>query len=227
MIPKSVAEFRADYRSKNLSGFYSGVGHLCFTSFVWLGVVALCVANLRHVTALQWLTVPLTFVYSNFSEFKGHSGPMHHKTKGFGLIFRRHALEHHNYFTHDAMACETTRDYKMILFPPIMTLFFFGLFGFPIWLLVYYIFLMNVALLFAITSIGYFLNYEWLHLMYHLPEESRITRLPLLKQLKHHHMVHHNKQLMSNYNFNITYPICDWLFGTTYKEKAVLQPAIK
>jgi len=30
-------------------------------------------------------------------------------------------------------------------------------------------------------------------------------------------MHHHNSSLMTRYNFNITYPLCDHLFGTVYR----------
>ena len=28
----------------------------------------------------------------------------------------------------------------------------------------------------------------------------------------------HDRRLMTRYNFNITYPICDYLLGTVYKD---------
>ncbi len=39
-------------------------------------------------------------------------------------------------------------------------------------------------------------------------------------RLRHHHTVHHDPRLMNRYNFNITYPIFDWLFGTWYRGSA-------
>ena len=67
------------------------------------------------------------------------------------------------------------------------------------------------------TAILYFLNYELLHFAYHCDPESFIGRLPLMSRLREHHIVHHDKQLMTHYNFNISYPICDALFGTRYR----------
>jgi hypothetical protein len=75
----------------------------------------------------------------------------------------------------------------------------------------------NVGYLFALTSIGYFLNYEWLHFSYHTAEDSWIARLPGVATLRRHHTLHHDQALMSHYNFNITYPITDWLRGTYYR----------
>ena len=39
-----------------------------------------------------------------------------------------------------------------------------------------------------------------------------------MNRLRQHHIAHHNRKLMTRYNFNITYPICDRLFGTLYRE---------
>jgi sterol desaturase/sphingolipid hydroxylase (fatty acid hydroxylase superfamily) len=59
-----------------------------------------------------------------------------------------------------------------------------------------------------------------LHLCYHAPENSWLGKLPGLAYLREHHRVHHSQALMRNYNFNITYPLMDLLFRTTYQGKA-------
>ena len=50
---------------------------------------------LDDVEPLEWLTVPLAFLYANLSEYLGHRGPMHHKTRLLAGIFQRHTVEHH------------------------------------------------------------------------------------------------------------------------------------
>jgi len=74
----------------------------------------------------------------------------------------------------------------------------------------------NVAWLAVATGIAYFLNYEWLHFAYHCDPQSRIGRIPGVRTLRNLHLHHHNPRLMTHYNFNITYPIGDWLFRTLY-----------
>ncbi|HUK89389.1 MAG TPA: fatty acid hydroxylase family protein [Blastocatellia bacterium] len=219
MVPAAITSYRVDYRSANVSPRYSGVIHFLFTSTVCLGIMAYAILHVSHVTGLQLLTVPITFMYANLVEYLGHRGPMHRKTGFLSIIFERHALQHHSFFTHDAMECESPRDYKMILFPPIMIVFFFGLFAVPIGFLIRYALGANVALLFVTTSVGYFLNYEWLHWLYHQSPDSFFGRLPFIGGLRRHHFHHHNKMLMGRYNFNITYPICDRLLGTTYRQR--------
>lgn len=216
MIPKAVLVFRKEYRQAHISKYYSGVFHFCFTSLVALSAIAYAILHLQRVTAAEWITVPITFLFANFVEYKGHRGPMHHATKLGYLLYRRHSLEHHRFFTHDAMSYESSRDFKMVLFPPVMILFFIGLHAVPVGLALYYLVSANVAFLFVIVAVGYFLTYEWLHFCYHLPEDTWIGRLPFMKRLRRLHTDHHNLALMNQYNFNITFPICDALFGTRY-----------
>ncbi|MEO8877025.1 MAG: sterol desaturase family protein, partial [Polyangiaceae bacterium] len=101
---------------------------------------------------------------------------------------------------------------------PILFFFFLGVIAAPIALLLFTIATPNVAWIFVAVAIGYFLIYEWLHFSYHLREDSIVGRNRLLRALRRHHQTHHDKALMGKYNFNISFPICDWIFGTTHHE---------
>ncbi len=214
-----VERARAKFRKENISPKYSGQLHLTLTLIVTLGIITASLWFLQGPTWVEWLTVPITFTYANLSEYLGHKGPMHHPTKLLALIYRRHSIEHHSFFTDTEDTIESPDDFKAVLFPSIMLLFFFGAFATPVAILIYFLLSLNIALLFVFTSTSYFLIYELLHLSYHLDKSSWIARLPFMAQLRHHHTVHHNRELMANYNFNITFPICDTIFGTTYKPK--------
>lgn len=220
MDQDAVGEFRARYRREHIGPRYSGIAHLCFTSFGCLGAMALCAWNLHAVRWWEWLTVPVTFLFANFAEHAGHRGPMHHPRKGLGLVFERHTRQHHRFFLPDRMAFEGVRDFKAVLFPPILLLFFFGCFALPVGLPLALLASRNVGWLFALTAVGYFLNYEWLHFAYHTAEDSWVARLPGIAALRRHHTLHHDPALMSHYNFNITYPIADRLRGTCYRRPA-------
>jgi Fatty acid hydroxylase superfamily len=91
---------------------------------------------------------------------------------------------------------------------------FLGAFGTPVALAVGLLLSANAGWLFAITGLLYFLNYEYLHLAYHLPEHHWVSRLPFMARLKRLHTLHHDQSQMAHRNFNITYPLGDWLFGT-------------
>lgn len=215
----STTQFREAYRQKYIGPNYSGRAHFAFTSAVSLGLIAWAVTRLHEVQPLEWLAVPLTFVYSNFSEYFGHRGPMHHPRPGLGKIFERHTRQHHVFFTSERMQFDSSRDYKAVLFPPILVTFFLIAFGTPIALLLTKLFSSNVGWLFAITGTAYFFNYELLHYAYHTPPDSWISRLPGMAAMRRHHTQHHDQSLMSHKNFNITYPIADWVMGTLHRSK--------
>lgn len=219
MVSQAVEQARAAFRERHISKHYSGPLHLATTVSISLFVALLCAVALHEVTALEWLTIPLTFLYANLSEYLGHKGPMHHRTRFLALIFERHTIEHHAFFTDEVATYDTSQDFKAVLFPPVMLLFFIGCFALPVGALLYFLLSPNVCFLFGLTVILYFLNYELLHFAYHMDPGSAVGRLPFMDRLREHHTHHHDRQLMNRYNFNITFPICDRLFGTAYKEQ--------
>jgi len=218
MNSSTVEQARADFRERRIPTRYSGPLHLATTITASLAVALACVLLIDSVRPLEWLTVPLTFAYANLSEYLGHRGPMHHRTRFLGAVFQRHTVEHHSFFTNEAPYFDSTRDYRAVLFPPILLVFFIGCFAVPAGAVLYFIATPNVAFLFVCTAVLYFLNYELLHFSYHCRPDSRVGRLALVSRLRRHHITHHDRELMTHWNFNITYPVCDYLFGTLHRE---------
>jgi hypothetical protein len=216
-LPEHVARFRTEYRRAEPGRHYLGWAHFAFTSLASLAVITFALSHLSQVRPLEWLTVPVSFLVANVAEYFGHRGPMHHRTKGLGLVYRRHTQQHHHFFTHEAMAYEATHDFRMVLFPPVLLLFFLGTIATPVGALFFALGSPNAGWLFVATGMGYFLSYEWLHFCYHLPAEHWLARLPLLGRLRRHHTVHHDLRRMGHFNFNISFPLCDWLLGTSWK----------
>lgn len=215
--PETVENARADFRASRIPRRYSGPLHLATTVTVSLLVAVASAMLLRDVQPLEWLTIPLTFLYANLVEYLGHRGPMHNKTRFLTAVFQRHTVEHHAFFTDEAPSFESTRDYRAVLFPPILLFFFIGGFALPAGALLYIVASPNVSFLFVLTAVLYYLNYELLHFAYHCDTQSVVGRLPFINRLRKRHIAHHDKSLMTKYNFNITYPICDYLFGTLYE----------
>ncbi|MBI3557490.1 MAG: fatty acid hydroxylase family protein [Deltaproteobacteria bacterium] len=213
-IPSLVKEYRVKIRKRHDQALYSGLAHFAFTASVALSGIILALCQVKNLSWKDMLIVPITFAYANLVEYLAHRGPMHHRTRGLGLIFTRHTVEHHHFFTHQAMAVERTRDYKIVLFPALLIVFFFGFFASPVGLLAYRLISPNAGYLFVATALGYFLNYECFHLIYHLNDDHFVTRLPGVGILRGHHARHHDPVLMSRFNFNITWPLCDLLFRT-------------
>jgi hypothetical protein len=210
-------EWRDLYRGAEISARYQGWLHFAFTTVGSLAAIAYCASRLHNVVAFEWALLPIFFLISNFGEYLGHRGPMHHRRERLAIIFKRHTLHHHHFFTSEAMECESTRDFAIVLFPPVMLLFFMGGMALPIGALFYFLVSPNAGWLFAIEGISYFLLYEWLHFTYHQSPNGPIGRLAFVAALRRHHQAHHDPALMGDWNFNITFPIADWIMGTIYR----------
>ncbi|MCH8861224.1 MAG: sterol desaturase family protein [Proteobacteria bacterium] len=219
-MDQTTASYREAYRKRYIGRRYFGPAHFAFTFLVSAGVIAWCAAQLASVTAWEMAAIPLTFLYSNLVEYFGHRGPMHHPTKGLKGIYERHSRRHHRFFTNQEMAFDSSADFHAVLFPPVLVIFFTAVFALPVGLALGALASPNTAYLFVLTSLAYFLNYELLHFAYHLRLDHPLLRFSLLKTLRLLHLRHHQPALMSKYNFNITYPIGDWLFGTLYRPPA-------
>jgi hypothetical protein len=212
-----VGSYRDEYRRAHIPVYYRGWLHLLFTFGIGGAAFIACLLRLDHVQPLEWIAVPLTALYVNLAEYWGHRGPMHHKRRGLGLVYERHTRQHHRFFTDVTMPVDSLRDLRAVLFPPVLMTFFLAVFAVPAGLLLARFTSDNVGWLFAATALGYFLNYEFLHLAYHLPGNYAVARWPLVGRLKRLHEAHHDPRLMAHYNFNISYPLGDWLFGTLWK----------
>ncbi len=219
MNEDAVRNYRKHFREKYIAQDYNGRRHLVMTVLSTFAVIALSLYNLENVMTLEWLAIPGAFLVSNFVEYLGHKGPMHKKTRFLEEIFQRHAVQHHSFFTHEHMTYDKDLDFNAVLFPPVMLLFFFGGIATTVGMISYLVFGANVAWLFVFTVTVYFLNYEVLHFLYHVHEDAWTSKLPLMAGLRRHHTIHHDRSLMNEYNFNITYPIFDLIFGTSYKEE--------
>lgn len=209
--------YRDEFRKVGIGDGYSGWGHFAFTTLGSLAAIAFAASRLEDVQRWEWSLIPVYVLIANLAEYFGHRGPMHHRRRGLGLLFERHTLSHHRFFTHRTMACDSSRDFKIVLFPPVMLAFFIGGIATSIGTAAYFLLSANAGYLFAVVGISYFLLYEWLHFAYHQPDASVLARLPGVAALREHHRRHHDPALMTRWNFNLTFPIGDLLMKTWYR----------
>ena len=188
-----------------------------------VGIVA-ALAQLHEVGAWEWLIVPAAFLAANWVEYRVHKGPMHHPRPPWQILFERHTRQHHVYFDDTHMSARRDREYYWVFFPwwaVGLVVITAALFALPLELLVS----RNAGLLFFAVGIAYYLLYEWLHLSYHLHPQSAIGRMGMVRRLRRLHTTHHQTALMTQHNFNITFPICDWLSGTL-RMAPLIAPAV-
>jgi len=83
--------------------------------------------------------------------------------------------------------------------------------------------LANAGWLLLITNVALYLNYELFHFCCHVKDDRIVRYIPLVNSIRRHHIAHHNTALMMERNFNLTYPIADWFFGTSDLACGLLQ----
>ena len=194
---------------------YSPLLHLAFPSVVGLGCALAALLLLRGLRPLELLTVPVVFRLSNMTEWRAHRDLLHKRRWPLEVLYDRHTPEHHRIFITEDMAIRDRRELRLVLIPAygILTV---ALGAAPVPIAAALLGLTNVGLLFLATSMAYVVSYEWLHLAYHLPPDSFIGRRWLIARLRRHHAVHHDPRLMQSWNFNVTFPIWDWVRGTIH-----------
>src|SRR5262249_11960831 len=107
------------------------------------------VSHIHAVPALEWLTVPLTFLFTNVFEWAVHRYIMHRPVniKGLRAIYERHTLNHHQFFSDEEMRFRDHKDWRVTLFPPHALVGFILLF-LPLAVFLAHIFCSTVACLF-------------------------------------------------------------------------------
>jgi sterol desaturase/sphingolipid hydroxylase (fatty acid hydroxylase superfamily) len=219
IVPPKTAAFRAEYRAQVLPAGYSGLRHVLLVLVAaGGGIAAALVFAATHGARLAdaWI-VPATALAANAVEYLAHRGPMHHRTRGLGALHTRHSGRHHRYFVADAMPFEGRRDFHAVLFPPVL-LAFFGAIACALGALVALVLPAATAALFVASALGYYLLYETLHFLYHVPPHWPGARWPGVRALARLHRRHHDPRRMQEANFNLVFPLCDWLAGTLDRE---------
>ena len=67
-----------------------------------------------------------------------------------------------------------------------------------------------------------YLVYEFMPVCCHVNESWFVQSCPFVHPLRRHHFAHHDTRLMMEKNMNLTFPIADWLFGTSDLDRGLL-----
>ncbi len=212
----SEAARREAKRQEMMAGVpdrYSGRVHWALINLTTLLGVGLCLVALERPVWWEWLFVPGFFVFANAFEWWIHRGPMHHPTRGLRILYERHTLQHHVFYPADDMAYRDPRELFYVLFPP-LALPVLLVVNLPIPLMLGAFVSENLAWLFYGSVLAYYVVYEWFHYVHHLRRDSWLGRRSLVGWLRTHHTRHHELALMEKGNFNVSFPLWDWLLGT-------------
>lgn len=207
-------KFREEYKA-NISPAYNGLLHVLVIYAVGIATLVYCFNQLSNV-GWEWLIVIPVFIGGNLVEWFMHSKVMHRRINVFGLreIYERHTREHHQYFTDNEYTIDTTKEFRIVFFPwrVLITL---GAVGIPLGYITSLIINANAGYLVFMTMVALYMTYETFHYCCHVPENWFVRNVPFINTIRRHHTAHHNQGIMMRYNMNLTFPISDWLLGTS------------
>jgi sterol desaturase/sphingolipid hydroxylase (fatty acid hydroxylase superfamily) len=182
-----------------------------------LATVGLALA--ARARAADWLLLPAFLVIANFLEWMVHRHPMHRPLRP-RIMYRNHSQLHHLAFTDANMVIGPSEDLGLIMMPWYTMLGLFALAS-PVMVAAGLLRGPGLAGVFLLGAVAYFLCYELLHALYHLPDavldRAGIGRVRAFRRLQAHHRHHHILGRMAAVNFNVTFPLMDRLFGTLEK----------
>jgi fatty acid hydroxylase family protein len=210
-----TAEERERLRREALEkpGWYSPWAHVFLPAAVGLTVAIAALSQVRGPTPGQIAFGVFIFLLSNATEWRIHSDILHKRVRPFDELYDRHTPEHHMIFVSDDMSIRSPREFRLVLIPVVGVLGIF-LLTVPPALALLWLGLRNAAAIYLAVTVLYVVSYEWMHLAWHLPPESFIGRLWLVRVLRQHHATHHDPRLMQRWNFNVTLPLWDFVRRT-------------
>jgi uncharacterized protein (DUF779 family) len=214
-------KFRAEYMSQ-VHPLYNGPLHIGVIYVVGIAAIAWCVSRMQGAT-WEWLLVVPVFVFSNLFEWWIHKYVMHRLVDVWALraIYDRHTRQHHQYFTDNEMTVDGNREWRIIFFPW-RALFTFMALGTPFALLLGWLVNPNAGYILMVTIVGQYLIYETFHFCCHVHDNWFVRFAPFINTIRRHHNVHHSQGIMMDVNMNLTFPIADWIMGTSDLNRGVI-----
>lgn len=222
-MPAKQSAFRDEYR-RRIESWYSGWLHVAV--IYGIGVSAMW-WFINQMTApvqwYQWAVVPLVLVVSNILEWAMHLYVMHRPRQNpiARAIYRRHTLMHHQFFTEHNYRIDSVRDYRIVFFPP-YTYLAALLLAAPGSAVLGFVLGANAGWLSMCTVASLYMIYEFFHFCCHVRDNWFIRNAPFINTIRRHHIAHHEQSIMMDRNMNLTFPISDWLFGTSDLDRGLI-----
>ncbi|BEI33026.1 hypothetical protein PHIN5_03940 [Polynucleobacter sp. HIN5] len=206
--------FRESYVNQ-ISPFYNGLIHIGVMYVAGLIAIYYCASQLSNPT-WAWLTIIPVAIAGNFVEWAMHKYVMHRLIDVFALraIYDRHTRQHHQYFTDTDYTIDTVKEHRIVFFPW-RVLIVLGVAGTVLGYIASKIFNPNVGYILYMTMVGHYLIYETFHYCCHVKENWFVRNMPFINTIRRHHAAHHNLGIMMHKNMNLTFPLADWIMGTS------------
>jgi len=168
---------------------------------------------------LGWFIV--SSVLMSFIEHQVHSRLMHRqnffsrRTAGFQRMFEAHAIVHHQQhysriFSDEPVPPGEDKEIRLTLRKaPIKAIPFAAMIALVSW--------QGAAVFVAVMWLHHWL-WNKIHLEMHKPEQRLFSTWPIYKFLARYHWLHHRYR---DKNFNVVFPLADYILGTSARVSAV------
>jgi hypothetical protein len=221
MMTERQRLFREQYKGR-ISPFYNGIVHIGVMYAVGITAIVLCLQRLSGAT-WEWALVLPVLLAGNFVEWAMHKYVMHRRIDVFALraIYERHTREHHQYFTDNDVTIDTVREFRIVFFPW-RVLIVLGVAGGALGWTAAQLINANAGYIVYLTMVGHYLLYETFHFCCHVHDNAFVRHMPFVNTIRRHHTAHHNQGIMMHKNMNLTFPVTDWLMGTSDLNRGLL-----
>lgn len=214
-------KFREQYIAQ-ISPWYHGLVHIGVMYAAGIGGVWWCLSRIQDAR-WEWLVAIPVALAGNFIEWGMHKYVMHRLRDVFAVrsIYDRHTRQHHQYFTDLDPTISTIKEFRIVFFPwRVLTVL--AVAGGLISLAVATLVNANAGYITFVTMIGHYMVYETFHFCCHVQENWFVRNAPFINTIRRHHAAHHNMGIMMHLNMNLTFPVADWVMGTSDLDRGLL-----
>ena len=214
MMTERQRIFREQYVA-GISPWYNGLIHIGVMYAAGIGAIWWCLSRIQDAR-WEWLVMIPVAIAGNFVEWGMHKFVMHRLRDVFAVrsIYDRHTRQHHQYFTDLDPTISTVKEFRIVFFPW-RVLVVLALAGGSMSLAMAALINANAGYITFVTMIGHYMIYETFHFCCHVQENWFVRNMPFVNTIRRHHAAHHNMGIMMHLNMNLTFPIADWIMGTS------------
>lgn len=206
----NVEKYRVAFREKIIPNSYSAKVHIA------LFIVFQLTATYWSFSKIHWglesiVWIVLSLFWASFALYWVHRLVLHKKVIGFNWAYKMHRW-HHTFYQKNHMHYDQLNDVYMLLMPPWLQLIYFVVY-LPI-LSICLSFFLSAHFIdhFMFTLIIWYGLYEFIHWTEHLAPTHSIMKWRLFKNMRLHHMKHHEAEFMDQHNFGIVDSTQDYLW---------------
>jgi sterol desaturase/sphingolipid hydroxylase (fatty acid hydroxylase superfamily) len=215
-LPERSRHERSFSREAAVIPGWTPFGHLARSLGIAVGIAALGGWLVAGGPWWIWLAVPPFWLVANLFEWAIHRYPMHRPLVP-RVLYTNHACVHHRAFDGNDQEIRRVHELSLVMMPWYTLLFVFAISS-PVAVAALLVGGPALAGVFLLSAVSYFLFYELVHTLHHLPmatlRRSWWGRRRLLAAMRHHHHSHHQLHRMTEVNFNVTFAFADRLLGT-------------